>query len=117
MSVWEINKSLKILEEKLKDRGLKLISTDNDVMLGTTPETSSLIEELRKEELSKNLGKASLETLTIVLYKGPISKPDIDYIRGVNSVTILRSLLVRGLVKEPKAKKTKELIYIVQRLI
>ncbi|TSD02826.1 MAG: segregation and condensation protein B [Parcubacteria group bacterium Athens0714_16] len=107
VSVWEINKSLKILEEKLKDRGLKLISTDNDVMLGTTPEMSALIDELRKEELSKNLGRASLETLTIVLYKGPISKPDIDYIRGVNSATILRSLLVRGLIERAESAENK----------
>ena len=104
---WEIKKNLKILEEKLQDRGIKLISLEDKVMLGTTKEMSEIIEKIRKEELTKNLGKASLETLTIVLYKGPISKPDIDYIRGVNSVTILRNLLVRGLVKREENKENK----------
>ncbi|MFA5838507.1 MAG: SMC-Scp complex subunit ScpB [Candidatus Paceibacterota bacterium] len=103
----EIKKSLKILEEKLQDRGIKLISLEDKIMLGATKEMSEIIEKIRKEELTKNLGKASLETLTIVLYKGPISKPDIDYIRGVNSSTILRSLLVRGLVKREESQKDK----------
>lgn len=102
----EIKKSLKILEEKLQDnRGIKLISLGDKVMLGTTKEMSEIIEKIRKEELTKNLGKASLETLTIILYKSPISKPDIDYIRGVNSSTILRSLLVRGLIKREESQK------------
>lgn len=103
----EIKKSLKTLEEKLQNRGIKLISLEDKVMLGTTKEMSEIIEKIRKEELTKNLGKASLETLTIVLYKSPISKPDIDYIRGVNSSTILRSLLVRGLIKREESPKDK----------
>jgi len=107
VGIFEIRKNLKILEEKLQDRGIKLISLEDKVMLGTTKEMSEIIEKMRKEELTRNLGKASLETLTIVLYKGPISKPDIDYIRGVNSATILRSLLVRGLIKKEENKKDK----------
>jgi len=103
----DINKSLKILEEKLENRGIKLVVSDDDVLLGTSKEMSSIIEKIRKEELSKNLGKASLETLTIILYKGPISKPDIDYIRGVNSATILRSLLIRGLIKREESPQNK----------
>jgi len=68
-------------------------------MLGTAPEMGELIEALIKEELSKDLGKAGLETLSIVLYRGPISRSKIDYIRGVSSTFILRNLLVRGLVE------------------
>jgi segregation and condensation protein B len=68
-------------------------------MLGTAKELSSLIEQLTKEELTRDLGKAGLETLSIVLYQGPISRADIDYIRGVNSQFILRNLLIRGLVE------------------
>jgi len=87
------------LESTLKGRGLTLVQTNEEVMLGTAKELSPLIEQLTKEELTRDLGKAGLETLSIVLYQGPISRADIDYIRGVNSQFILRNLLIRGLVE------------------
>ncbi len=87
------------LEKNLKGRGLTLVQTDEEVMLGTAKELSPLIEQLTKEELTRDLGKAGLETLSIVLYQGPISRADIDYIRGVNSQFILRNLLIRGLIE------------------
>jgi segregation and condensation protein B len=68
-------------------------------MLGTSKELSPLIEKLTKDELTRDLGKAGLETLSIVLYQGPLARADIDYIRGVNSQFILRALLIRGLVE------------------
>jgi hypothetical protein len=70
------------------------------VTLTTVPQVSTLIEKITKEELSKELSKAALETLAIVLYKGPIARSEIDYIRGVNSTFILRNLLIRGLVEK-----------------
>ncbi len=88
------------LREILKGRGITIIELDDNVSLGTSKEVSSLIEALNKEELSRDLGKAGLETLSIVLYQGPISRAGIDYIRGVNSQFILRNLLVRGLVEK-----------------
>ncbi|MFA6554151.1 MAG: SMC-Scp complex subunit ScpB [Candidatus Paceibacterota bacterium] len=87
------------LEQNLKGRGLSLVRDDEEVMLGTAKELSSLIEDITKEELTRDLGKAGLETLSIILYQGPISRADIDYIRGVNSQFILRNLLIRGLVE------------------
>lgn len=87
------------LENTLKGRGLTLVRTDEEVMLGTAKELSPLIEQLTKEELTRDLGKAGLETLSIILYQGPISRADIDYIRGVNSQFIVRNLLIRGLVE------------------
>lgn len=87
------------LDEKLKGRGLTLVQTDEEVMLGTAKELSPLIEQLTKEELTRDLGKAGLETLSIILYQGPVSRADIDYIRGVNSQFIVRNLLIRGLVE------------------
>ena len=97
----DIKAGLAELETALKNRGsgLTLVQTDTEVMLGTAKEFSPLIEQLTKEELSRDLGKAGLETLSIVLYQGPISRADIDYIRGVNSQFILRNLLIRGLVE------------------
>jgi len=94
-----VKKGLQELGTALKGRGLTLVQTDDDVMLGTSREMFGLIEQLAKEELSQDIGKAGLETLSIVLYQGPISRADIDYIRGVNSQFILRNLLIRGLVE------------------
>jgi segregation and condensation protein B len=56
------------------------------------------------EEREGELGKASLETLTIIAYKGPISKKEIEYIRGVNCQYSLRSLLLRGLIERKTGK-------------
>ncbi len=94
-----VKSALNELETGLQGRGLSLVRTDDEVMLATAREASELIEKLTKEELSRDLGKAGLETLSIVLYQGPISRADIDYIRGVNSQFILRNLLIRGLVE------------------
>jgi segregation and condensation protein B len=94
----EINEAVDKVKENLKDRGIVLLEKDNDLMLGTAPELSELIGELQKEELNKDLSKASLETLSIILYKNGVNRSEIDYIRGVNSSFILRALSIRGLV-------------------
>ena len=105
----EIKTALVELENNLKERGIILVKKDDEVMLGTSAEMGTLIEDLVKEELTKDLGKAGLETLSIVLYKGPIRRSQIDYIRGVNSNFILRNLLIRGLVEkisDPKDQRS-----------
>lgn len=94
-----VKTGLQELEVILKDRGITLVQNDTEVMLGTSKEASAIIETLTKEELMRDLGKAGLETLSIILYQGPISRADIDFIRGVNSQFILRNLLIRGLVE------------------
>ncbi len=95
----EVKKALATLKEKLSRRGVVLIETEAEIALATAPSTHGLIEALRKEELSRDLGKAALETLSIILYKGSVSRREIEYVRGVNSTAILRSLLIRGLVE------------------
>src|SRR4051812_45103329 len=81
----EIRTGLAELEQKLEGRGLQIVYKEDEVMLGTASELSPVIEKLTKEELMRDLGKAGLETLSIILYRGPVSRRDIDYIRGVNS--------------------------------
>jgi len=101
----EINEGIEKLKENLQNRGITLIENDNDITLGTAPELSKMIEDLQKEELNKDLSKASLETLSIVLYKNGVSRAEIDYIRGVNSSFTLRALSVRGLVEKTVDEK------------
>src|SRR3989339_1557560 len=101
----EINEAVEKLKENLKERGIVLLEKEKEVMLGTAPELSDLIENLQKEELNKDLSKASLETLSIVLYKNGVSRAEIDYIRGVNSSFTLRALSIRGLIEKTLDEK------------
>lgn len=95
----ELNQGIEALKSSLGSRGIVIIEREDEIMLGTHPEFSKLIEDMQKEELNKELSKASLETLSIVLYKGGATRAEIDWIRGVNSTFILRALSVRGLVE------------------
>ncbi len=108
----EVNDALARLKTNLENRGVVLLEKDNEIMLGTKPELSSLMEKLQKEELNRELSKASLETLSIILYKNGATRAEIDYIRGVNSSFILRVLAVRGLVEKiTDAKDSRRYIY------
>jgi len=95
----EVDSALGELETALKGRGISVIRNEGEVELRTSPEAAALIEKITKDELSKDLGKAGLETLSLILYKGPVKRSEIDYIRGVSSQYIVRSLLVRGLIQ------------------
>lgn len=95
------------LENSLVGRGVSLIHTNDLYSLGTAKEASLLIEELTKEELSKDIGKAGLETLAIIMYKGAVTRKEIDFIRGVNSTFIIRNLLIRGLIERIEDDKDK----------
>ncbi len=110
MTLWDIGVALRAepddvksafpkLRESLTGRGITVIEHDGKVMLGTAPEMSEFFETLRKEELQKELSKAALETLSVILYKQGVTRSDINFIRGVNSSYILRNLEVRGLVE------------------
>ena len=96
----EINYALTSLETKLSDRGIVLVRKEDEITLGTSKDSSELIEKLTKEELIKDLGKAGLETLSIIIYQGPLTRAEIDYIRGVQSTFILRNLMIRGLIEK-----------------
>jgi segregation and condensation protein B len=101
----ETRNALTTLGDALLSSGLRLLQNNNEVTLGTTPEASAIIEAITKEELNRELSKASLETLAIVLYKGPVTRAEIDYVRGVNSTFILRNLLIRGLIEKVENPK------------
>ena len=95
-----VKTAVETLQHSLESRGLRVIILEDKVELRTAPEISEMILNLEKEELSRPLGKAGSETLSIILYRGPVTRAEIDYIRGVNSTFILRNLLIRGLVEK-----------------
>jgi segregation and condensation protein B len=96
----EISTAIINLKQQLESRGVQISEKEDSVVLVTSKEASDIIEKIRKEELTKDLSKAALETLSIIMYRGPIKRSEIDYIRGVNSQFILRLLLVRGLIEK-----------------
>jgi segregation and condensation protein B len=107
----EIKKALENLREFYQERGIVLVSDGENVSFGTHPDNSKLIEELQKEEFSRELGRAGLETLAIILYRGPVSRREIDHIRGVNSSFILRALLIRGLIERAEVAGERSFAY------
>jgi segregation and condensation protein B len=98
--------ALSELNSHLQQGGVRLVESDTEVELVTAPELDTLIESVRKDEMKRDIGKAGAETLAIILYKGPISRAEIDRIRGVNSSFILRNLLVRGLIERDMQKNS-----------
>lgn len=81
------------------DRGLQIISDREKIQLATKPAFNGILEAFVKEEISEDLSPASVEALSIISYLGPISRAKLEYLRGVNSSVILRSLMIRGLVE------------------
>jgi segregation and condensation protein B len=107
----EVREALRGLSERLKG-GVRLVVDAERAMLATAPEYAASIEELVKEELSKDLGKAGSEVLAIVVYMGPVTRARVDHVRGVNSTSTLRHLLVRGLVeKVPNPNDSRSMMY------
>lgn len=90
---------LAIHELTASERGVVCVDDGRMVELRVSASASKIVEDVRKEELSRGIGRAGLETLSAVLYRGPLTRSEIDFIRGVNSSQILRTLLVRGLVR------------------
>ncbi|HEY4473835.1 MAG TPA: SMC-Scp complex subunit ScpB [Candidatus Paceibacterota bacterium] len=87
------------LARSLEGRGIRLVRERDMLALATSADTNEMIETMRREELEGPLGKAGLETLAIIVFRGPLSRANIEYVRGVNCSSILRSLLIRGLIE------------------
>jgi segregation and condensation protein B len=99
--VEEVDKLVQRLDSG--DSALQIVRNEDDIVLTTRAEAAPLIESLQKTEVEGALSPAALETLTIILYKTPVNRAEIDYIRGVNSIHSLRNLMMRGLVQRKGA--------------
>ncbi len=107
-----IRNALENLKIERQNTGLVIVENNDEFILGTHPQMGNIIEDIRKDEVTKDLSKAMLETLSIILYKksdsegkkNGVTRSEIDYVRGVNSSFILRNLLVRGLIQKTTDK-------------
>ena len=110
MTVQEITRLLQIskqafteakdeLIKSLEHRGICLVEHNETFSLSTKSTYADIITRFAQEEYEGPLTRATLETLAIILWKGQTSRAEIDYIRGVNSTSALRTLLMRGLIE------------------
>jgi len=97
----EAEAAIEKLAQGYKERsgGLSIIRKEESFQMVTNSENSSTVEKMVKHEIEGSLSSAALEVVSIIAYKGPISKPDIESIRGVNCAYTLRNLLIRGLIE------------------
>ncbi len=103
----ENEKVLNILNELKEDyknaqSALMILIQDDTAEMVVCPESDKIVEMFFKSERQENLTDAAAETLSIIAYRGPLTKTQIEEIRGVNCTFILRNLLIRGLIeREP----------------
>lgn len=95
----KVESALAELKKTLDSSGLVLLEKDGEYQLGSKPEYAKYIQEFLKTEFSEEMSPAALEVATIIAYRGPITRVEIEYLRGVNSSFTLRNLLIRGLVE------------------
>ncbi len=87
-------------------RGIRLLFHEDRIRLVTAPEAALFVEKFLGIELTQKLSRAAQETLTIIAYRQPVSRPVIDSIRGVSSDGVVRGLINRGLVEEAGRAET-----------
>lgn len=97
----EVKNGISALRESFEagKRGLRVIEKGDEIQLVTNPGNSKYVEGFLKSEMEQKLSRASLETLAIVAYRGPITRIGVEEIRGVNCTFTLRYLLLRGLIE------------------
>lgn len=94
-----------------EERGIQIAQHASSVQMVTNPVGARVIADFLKDERSGELTRPSLETLTIIAYRGPLPKSEIDLIRGVNCSLILRNLLIRGLITFREDKERMVTLY------
>ncbi len=96
-----VEQAIANLEVQLaQGRGISLQRHEGKIQITTAPMLASIVENFLGLEATARLSRAALETLAIIAYRQPVTRPGIDAIRGVNSDGVLKSLLSKGLVQE-----------------
>lgn len=111
----DVRQAVDELKEKYNqsDSGFHILENRGVVQLTTSPASADLVKQFIKDETTGELTKPSLETLTIVAYRQPITKAELEQIRGVNCSLILRNLMIRGLIMKKEDKRALTNYYYV----
>ena len=102
-----------IQEYNTRGGGLVIVEHAGEAQMVTRGEVASVVQKFIKDETTGELTRPSLETLTIIAYRGPITRLDLEKIRGVNCSIILRNLMMRGLVRAEEDEKKLTTYYVV----
>ena len=96
----QLEETLSFLNHEYEGRGLRLQRQGHRVQMVTAPEAAETVSRFLGLEYSSKPSPAALETLAIVAYRQPITRAEIEAVRGVNSDSVLRTLVNRGLIEE-----------------
>ena len=109
----EVENSLNelISEYQARAGGMEILKIEEKYQMSASGENAELIAKFLNTEMAGDLTKPSLETLTIIAYRGPISKVELELIRGINCSMILRNLLMRGLIESKEDKDRGVIVY------
>lgn len=115
MDAKKIHEALDALAERLQESGsgVQLLLHGNDAELVTRPEAAEWVRAAIKMEATGELTRPSLEALAILSYRGPMTRPELEQIRGVQSALILRNLMMRGLVEMKEDRRLGQPTYVV----
>lgn len=111
----QVEDALTALHERLESSGsgTRVVRSGHMAELVTHPDAAGIVRAALKQELHGELTKPSLETLSILAYRGPMTRPELEQIRGVQSSLILRNLLLRGLVEQSEDARLGQPTYAV----
>lgn len=112
----ELQDAVDTLKQALIGRGIQLQSWQGRFEMVSHPEAASLIRQFREDEARGELSKTALETIAVFLYKGPLTRPELEELRGMYSHQILRSLSGRGLIMETGDMRVGQPVYDVTPL-
>ena len=120
----QLSVSQEVLDEaiiSIKERyngstsGIHLLEHAGKIQFVSNPDVGEDVAAFLKKEASGPLTRPSLETLAVIAYRGPVTKPEIEQVRGVNCGLILRNLLIRGLIDEEEAAQRLQPVYTVSQ--
>jgi len=102
----KIEPALAELKQEYAARGLRLQRVRDKIQLVTAPEAAPFIEKFLGVDQSGRLSAAALETLAIIAYRQPVTRPAIEGVRGVNCDGVIQTLLSRGMIQETGRQET-----------
>ena len=109
----DVKETLRELMAEYSKKGIRIMKIGSEYQMSTSPEATEIVKSFLKDEMTGELTVPALETLTIIAYRGPISKPELEQIRGVNCSLILRNLMIKGLVESKNNGECDEPLYSV----
>lgn len=118
----QLGVSDEVLEQAIEDikarwntgeSGVHLLEHSGQLQFVTNSDFAEEVAVFLKKEASGPLTRPALETLAVIAYQGPVTKPEIEQVRGVNCALILRNLLIRGLIEQMQDKQRLQPAYLV----